>query len=54
MLGKLELLREEINKMMESGDYDKNDLIKKSEELDKYIINFMKDNILNHKETLEE
>lgn len=54
MLGKLELLREEINKMMESGDYDKDVLIKKSQELDKYIIEFMKDKLLNNEEILEE
>lgn len=54
MLHKLESLRNDINKMIESNDYDKNELIKKSQELDIYIIKYMKENLLNSDETLEE
>ena len=51
---KLESLREEINKMIESGDYDKDELIEKSQELDTYIVKYMKEKLLNNSETLEE
>ncbi len=46
MLGKLESLREEINRMIEEGDYDKNELVKKSQELDKHIIQVIKEKLL--------
>lgn len=53
MLDKLESLRKDINKMIESGDYDENELLKKSQELDKYIIKYIKEKLLNSNKTLE-
>ncbi|WFA09195.1 Spo0E family sporulation regulatory protein-aspartic acid phosphatase [Tissierella sp. Yu-01] len=43
MLHKLESLREDINKMIGLDNRDKNELIKKSWELDKYIVQAMKE-----------
>lgn len=50
MLHKLESLRRELNEMIESGYYDKKELVKKSQELDIYIIKFIKENLLNSNE----
>lgn len=46
MLHKLEILRRDINRMIESGDYDKNELLRKSQELDEYIVQAMKEKLL--------
>lgn len=43
MLQKLEALRQDLIKMLEADDYDEDELIKKSEELDKYIVRAMKE-----------
>lgn len=53
MLQKLESLKKDINKMIGSDYYDKNELIKKSQELDKYIVEFIKEKLLDSNETLE-
>lgn len=41
MLNKIELLREDINKMMQTRDCDEDELLKKSQELDTYIYRFI-------------
>lgn len=46
MLHKLKSLREDINKMIRLDNRDKNGLIKKSWELDKYIVQVMKEKLL--------
>lgn len=43
---KLESLGQGINRMLESDNYDKDELIRKSQELDKYIVEVMKQEIL--------
>lgn len=53
MLYKLESLRKDIHKIIESGNYDKNELIKKSQELDIYIVKFMKEKLSNSNEPLD-
>lgn len=45
MLRKIELLREDINKMIETMDYDKDVLLQKSQELDIYIVKFIKESL---------
>ena len=47
MLHKLEFLKEEINKMIASDSYDKDELIRKSQKLDKYIVESMKEKLSN-------
>ena len=54
MIHKLESIREDINKMIELENYDKDELIKKSRELDMYIIKYIKKKSLNSDEPLEE
>lgn len=44
---KLESLGQGINRMLESDNYDKDELIRKSQELDKYIVEVMKQRFLN-------
>lgn len=45
MLRKIEELREDINKMIAKETYDKDELLQKSQELDTYIIKFMKESL---------
>ena len=45
MLSKIESLREDINKMIGTMDYDKDELLQKSQELDIYINKFIKENL---------
>lgn len=49
MLRKIEELREDINKMIETMDYDNDELLEKSQELDRYIVKFMKRELDTHK-----
>lgn len=45
MLAKIELLREDINKMIETIGFDRDELLRKSQELDTYIIRFMEEEL---------
>lgn len=45
MLNKIEALREDINNMIITTDYDKEELLQKSQELDVYISRFMEENL---------
>ena len=45
MLSKIEALREDINKMIERTDCDKDELLQKSQELDIYIARFIKESL---------
>jgi hypothetical protein len=42
MLSMLDQLKRDINRMIISNDYNKEELVKKSQELDKYIVQAMK------------
>ncbi|MDI9476593.1 MAG: Spo0E family sporulation regulatory protein-aspartic acid phosphatase [Bacillota bacterium] len=53
MKHRLESIRKDINKMIEVGIYDKGKLIKKSRELDMYIVEYIKKRLLNNDETSE-
>jgi hypothetical protein len=45
MKQKMEDLRQEINRMVATGKYNETELIKKSQELDKYIVHTMKESL---------
>jgi len=54
MIHKLESIRNNINKMMELENYDKDELIKNSRNLDMYIVRYMKKRLPDSNETLKE
>lgn len=54
MKHRLESIRKDISKMIELGIYDKSELIKKSRELDMYIVKYIKKGLLNGNESSEE
>lgn len=53
MIRELEYIRESINKIIELGDYDKDELIRRSRNLDIYIAEYIKKRLLNNDETPE-
>lgn len=54
MTHKLESIRKDINKMIKLGDYDKDELIKKSQELDIHIVKYIKKKLLDNNKAPEE
>ena len=54
MIHELESMRDNINKMMELEDYDKDELIKRSRNLDMCIVKYIKKRLLNNNENLKE
>ena len=54
MVHELESMRNNINKMMGLENYDKDELIKKSQNLDIYIVKYMKKRLPDNNEALKE
>ncbi len=54
MKHRLESIRRDISKMIEAGIYDKDELIKKSQKLDMYIVEYIKKRLLNNNGTPKE
>ncbi len=54
MVHELESMRNNINKMMELENYDKDELIKRSRNLDMCIVKYMKKKLPDDNETLKE
>lgn len=54
MKHRLESIRRDISKMIEAEIYDKDELIKKSQKLDMYIVEYIKKRLLNNNGTPKE
>lgn len=53
MVHELESMRDNINKMMELEDYDKDELIKKSRNLDMCIVKYIRKRLPDNNENLK-